>query len=697
MSNSGTPAAEGFLRDLDKIAQARQEIAGYLFNMADMIEAAEHAAQVKLNLQNEVARLRNNAQALKDGIFRLLVLGDMKRGKSTALNAILGEDILPSEVTPCTAILTTLRYGKQSSVTVHFDDGKQQKMSFKDFKRNYTIPYDVAKDAQAFPDVSHAIIEYPLPLLEKGVEIIDSPGLNDTEQRNDMSLGYIRNSHAILFVLNAVQQLTSGEERYFDTYMRGNGLTIFFLLNRWDAIRSQLHRPDNATVAQEEERVRRYFHTNLQPIVSDEKPTLNGADLYSQRVFEVSALNALHARLGGDDYGWQASGFAAFTKALTHFLTHERAIAELNPARVAARSASQTVRRTATERIGLLPVDTKELKEKIDAVQPEFDKLSHLGRQFNAKIHQLGMTAADDVARSFRAYCSTLDRTFEQDFTRYMPEIPALISLRKGKREEFEMELKQQFERYIQERIAAWFRQAANDKLRVAFADLKLQVGQYAFSYTEITNRISAILTATSGAPKLQAELPGESSLWQRLTAGNIGTMAGDVAGGAMGGLGVFNKGLAASSLGFVALGGVLAALHAFTGFTLAPLMFAFYGSYLSRLIAQQVRGAFLQKVKEEFVKVLPTIAQQESDKISQSVNQLFANYGTEVQKLIDADIDSRRKQLDNLLKEKETREIDIIRETDRLQKLIRDVENEYRKLEAACNSLSGGRPSLTA
>ena len=42
------------------------------------------------------------------------------------------------------------------------------------------------------------MVEYPLPLLQKGIEIVDSLGLNDTEARNELSLGYVNNCHAIL-------------------------------------------------------------------------------------------------------------------------------------------------------------------------------------------------------------------------------------------------------------------------------------------------------------------------------------------------------------------------------------------------------------------------------------------------------------------------------------------------------------------
>lgn len=151
----------------------------------------------KLGLERDIEDLTLASQNLRQGVFRLLVLGDLKRGKSTFLNALIGEKLLPSDVNPCTALLTVLRYGTQKKVTVYFKDGKPSKqLDFESFKQQYTIEPNEAKKLEqeqeaAFPDVDCAVVEYPLPLLEKGIEIVDSPGLNDTEVRNQLSLNYI--------------------------------------------------------------------------------------------------------------------------------------------------------------------------------------------------------------------------------------------------------------------------------------------------------------------------------------------------------------------------------------------------------------------------------------------------------------------------------------------------------------------------
>ncbi|NJR26441.1 MAG: dynamin, partial [Richelia sp. CSU_2_1] len=287
-----------FLDNLERAARVRREIADRLSNIAETINQSELAgAEVsgKLGLETDSQDISLASENLRQGVFRLLVLGDMKRGKSTFLNALIGEKLLPSDVNPCTALLTVLRYGVQKKVTVYFKQDRQpEQIDFDKFKQQYTIDPDTAKKLEveqkaAFPNVSHAVVEYPLALLEKGIEIVDSPGLNDTEARNEISLNYINNCHAILFVFRASQPCTLAERRYLENYIKDRGLTVFFLINGWDEIREGAIDPEDAAeIAESEEKLRKVFRTNI-----GEYCQVEGADIYSDRVFEISSLKAL--------------------------------------------------------------------------------------------------------------------------------------------------------------------------------------------------------------------------------------------------------------------------------------------------------------------------------------------------------------------------------------------------------------------
>ena len=386
---------QNFLNDLGKVAQARADIANSMAVIAHSIEDAEKINQTKsgkLELERDIDDLKKAGTNLREGVFRLLVLGDMKRGKSTFLNALIGENILPSDVNPCTAILTILRYGTEKKVTVYFNDETEPEIvDFKIFKHRYTIDPAEAKRLEqenklAFPTVSHAVVEYPLALLEKGVEIVDSPGLNDTEARNELSLGYINNCHAILFVMRATQPCTLGERRYLENYLKDRGLTVFFLINAWDQVKESLIDPDDREELEEAEfKLKRVFKANLAEYCSMEEQ-----DLYDERVFPVCSLMALRKRIKDTNANLEGTGFPAFLGSLNKFLTQERAIAELRQARILTKQTHNHVKEAVERRIPLLESDISELKEKIASVAPEFELLNEICEDFKQEIRKIG-------------------------------------------------------------------------------------------------------------------------------------------------------------------------------------------------------------------------------------------------------------------------------------------------------------------
>ena len=141
--------------NLSRIYQTRIKLSDRL----NQIKQAINNSGLKLQLDQEIKDIQATSQNLQDGVFRLLVLGDLKRGKSTFLNALLGERILPSDVNPCTALLTILRYGEEKKAIVYFKDNRPpQYLQLDAFKQQYTINADEAKDLEkkdtlAFPEV----------------------------------------------------------------------------------------------------------------------------------------------------------------------------------------------------------------------------------------------------------------------------------------------------------------------------------------------------------------------------------------------------------------------------------------------------------------------------------------------------------------------------------------------------------------
>lgn len=683
--------ADSFIQDLDKVAKTRQEFAGYLAIMATTLEDSEQLDNTsgQLGLTPVIADLNTASQNLSSEVFRLLVLGDMKRGKSTFLNALMGENLLPTDVNPCTAVLTILRYGPEKRVTVHFNDERSpESLSFDAFKDRYTIRPDQAKKLEdegtlAFPEVDYAVVEYPLTLLEKGVEIVDSPGLNDTEARNQLTLNYVNSCHAILFVLSATQQFTLGEQRYLDNYIKDRGLTTFFLINAWDEIQNRLVDPEDETELREaEDRVRQVFRTNLEPYCQ-----LDGEDLYGDRTFEVSSLQALRQRLKGDDGELEGTGFGEFMPALTTFLTKERAIAELRQAKILARQAYRTTHDAIERRIPLLGHDIDELREKIWSVQPEFDQLVDIRDQFKDEIRVVGERKAGDITTSFRDFLTHLDETFEEDFVRYQPELKFLDFLRKEKRQEFEGALKTAFERYLTDKIAVWSKDAQRD-IDQAFIELAHTAFKHGESYSHLTDQINQKLTGDRVVPRAHLSQEEASPGWAKWAVGLYALTTGDIGAIAMAGTGLFNWRQVLMNL--VGATAITIAFALVTDIFLGPIGIALAGLGLGSWSTEQARRKVVTTMKNELSKLLPQVAQEQSFVVYQVVKECFETYQQEVVKRMNEDIAARKTELSELIKQKESREIDREAETQRLNQLDDDVLAQSHQVEDAYDQVLG-------
>ncbi|MCT7982599.1 dynamin family protein [Laspinema sp. A4] len=680
-----------FINNLERVAQVRFEVAACLDRMIDLLETDQAQGEQtsgKLGLESNIEDLTVGSKNLRQGVFRLLVLGDMKRGKSTFLNALIGENLLPADVNPCTALLTVLRYGKQKTVTVYFKEGQPpERLDFSTFKQRYTIDPEEAKTLEqekrcAFPEVNYAVVEYPLALLEKGIEIVDSPGLNDTEARNEMSLNYIKNCHGILFVLRAGQPVTLGERRYLDNYIKGRGLTVFFLINAWDEISKGLIDPDDREERQEaEEKLRQVFHSNLTDYCQ-----VDGYDLYHERVFEISSLQALRRRIKDPAQSLQGTGFPEFMGAINTFLTQERAVAQMRQARTLARQSTDRVREAIARRIPLLDRDVNELKAQINSVEPEFTKLNDIRDRFSDEIRSVRDQKARGISDSFRTYILNLGSTFESDFLRYQPDLGFFESLNQGKRETFNAAFKQAFEQYLNDKVTAW-EKTANQEMQEAFNQLANRAFEYGSAYTRITQAMTEKLIGQKIYTRTDFNSEDNSPTWASWAMGLVSLATGNIAGVFLATAGFDWKNILVNSLSVIGIYSFLA-IFSIPVLLTGPLGILLVGLGVGALQAEQGRKELIKATKKELIKHLPQIAEEQCQVIHQAITECFDTYDREVLKRLNDDIKSRRLELDNLLQQKQSREINRDSELKRLQKLEADILSECRTVNRVYESL---------
>ena len=174
-----------------------------------------------------LAALRERLAAAR---LRVLVVGEAKRGKSTLVNALLGREVLPTGVTPLTAVPTTVTQGTDEGLDVAFSDGRTE-------HRGLSALEDLGTE-RGNPGNSRGVtaitVRVNAPILALGVEIVDTPGTGSVHAHNTAAAdGVLPTMDAAIFVLTADPPV-SASERDLLGRVHGLSVTTFVVLNKAD-------------------------------------------------------------------------------------------------------------------------------------------------------------------------------------------------------------------------------------------------------------------------------------------------------------------------------------------------------------------------------------------------------------------------------------------------------------------------------
>jgi len=434
---------------------------------------------------------------------------------------------------------------------------------------------------------------------------------------------------------------------------------------------------DDEELPEEENKVRQGFYTNLSPYCE-----VNGENLYEQRVFELNSLAAFKARKSSSSL--EGTGFDQFFNTLRPFLTQERIIAEVFTAKGLVRQVYQKLHETVMIHLSVLDEEIEVFKQKIQAVQPEFEQLVQIRDAFKGEIRDKSEHNAKELADDFCHYLSNLDTTFETDFEPYQPNLKVFELVRGNKREEFKENLEKAFNQYANDKIAAWTKKAEL-QLQEAFFELAESAETYGDAYTQVTDQISLKLSqqqVATGSVSSEEQTPG----WTRWAGAAAGLLLGNPAGSILVGSGALNWKSLVTQFG-AAVGANILLLYG-AGAFLGPIGVGLVGALTGGFQLQQAKKKLTQLAKEEMKKNLPNIANKEKITVYNAVMEIFKSFEEGVTQRIDTDIQSRKTELDDLLAQKNSQEMDKNAEAARLNELDRAVFAQWNAIETISDQL---------
>ena len=337
----------------------------------------------ELKMANSESQINEIVQSMDADIFRLVIVGEFSRGKSTFVNALLGRKILPASKNPTTAIISKIVYGDSPAYEIFYKDGKgSQVMEEAEFKKLTAPPEpdesdeesvrEYAEAQQKISDIDYAQIAYPLKFCKDRVEVVDTPGTNDLNVgRMEITYGYLNQADAVVLLLAAYQPLTASEAQFLkDTIVGDNHIQdIFFVIS---------HKDDLDTAEQEQE-VIDFIAKNLKEVLPE------GFTL-RKRIFLVNSLGALYAHLqeAGVELtpkqqfkvpeNFADTGFPDFEDGLGRFLAKEKGLVRLRKYNREAQKVIWTMQHDLDVNIHVVSHSADDIRRQAANLAPKFQQ-----------------------------------------------------------------------------------------------------------------------------------------------------------------------------------------------------------------------------------------------------------------------------------------------------------------------------------
>ena len=462
--------------------------------------------------------------------FKVLVIGEFKRGKSTFINALMGKKILPSYSTPCTAVINEVVYGKDEQATLYFKDKKEMPTDLHSvpkcaqqhilkYQNQEEIPpmsinedeleqyvaiseEDLDKepsDAVRGTPYSKVMLQYPIPLCRDGVELIDSPGLNENSVRTKVTQDYLQQADAILFVLRCSTAGSVTEMDFIENEIQARGYKdIFFIFNAIDQV------PED-----EQPRLKRFIQKKFAPLTA----------LGEKGIFFVSSGMALKAKTEHNQAALNDTGLPELEAALSDYLRNDRGREKLM---MGIRPTKAYINKLRTEKVEIfkqgLDQDVVQMQKKVEEEKPRLDLAFQNKKLVEGQI--------ENAKKELRL---ELQRKMELQYERVIKGVPDFVKglqlenkmtinpfTQKERKQKLEEEVVDSLQTFIQGEMNKWSKEELTAYMESYMEGLSQDMGR---QIEQFYVQLDSFRYSMSGVKK-----PRDISVWERLAATAVGT-----------------------------------------------------------------------------------------------------------------------------------------------------------------------------
>lgn len=373
--NAASPALESFV-DFRRV----------LFTMLTDLKRLR-AFEEQLHLDKSVQLIDEVIERVENNCFTIAVVGEFKRGKSTLINALMGQEILPADILPTSATLNRVTYGLKKRVKIEFKDGRVEEIPI-DKLPDYVTRLTPEAEAIA-ATIKEAVVYYPVNYLQNNVDIVDTPGLNDDQNMTSVTLSVLPRVDAAILVILAQSPFSEYERDFLETRLLTSDMgRIIFVVTAID----RCNTPADAerVIANIKGRIKGYIMDRAQKQygTDSEEYRVYLKKIGEPKVFGLSAHQALQAKHTGDPELLRKSRFDAFEASLQKFLLEERGAIMLQVPVNRAIAAATEILKTLTVRENALGMKGDDFRAAYDSTVQEIERLRLRKAEESQKIDQ---------------------------------------------------------------------------------------------------------------------------------------------------------------------------------------------------------------------------------------------------------------------------------------------------------------------
>lgn len=297
------------LNQLAELLLKEEECVLRIYNDPNKIEAQKNTL--------EIARSKTGED------FVVLIIGAFSSGKSSMINALIGEELLPTGFLPETAVLGELHYGEKKRITLYPKKG-MWKGGDEPFDLEENTPEEIEKYVSLSSDdainaieeeegcnrkidskFEKMVIYWPLDILKDGVVLVDSPGINDPYSNDYIVNSYLPHADAIVYVMDAMHayQETDKNQLFKINEIGLNNIITGYTF--YDVIVKQYRRKPEKL---EKERNALISHMSKH------------SELGTGAVHFLDSMEGLQARMDNDQEAFRHSGYEGFETYLEQYL-----------------------------------------------------------------------------------------------------------------------------------------------------------------------------------------------------------------------------------------------------------------------------------------------------------------------------------------------------------------------------------------